>query len=557
MLALRSAAALLIALCTLTAAAQSPGLSNAFKLADIVNVRDPQWAGGAKCDGTTNDSAAFQAAIDSGKHVYVYGSSNTTICRISTPLTAVTGMQLICPGRATLKASTNGKHIIGGSGLANVKIDGCKFEGTGSSTSPTDSIGGQASSSTGLVTFFNTTDVRIENAEAYNFYNGLSCIRCTRLWIAHNRIRNFKVYGVLASESSQSKIERNDIRDSDQTGGAESYGVMITGDSSGGNAATANSISFNTIANIPSWDGVMSHDSTGLRVIGNDIRNVRIGVDIGKSVTGNTITDITVANNYIKSTTTDTWSGSGAQHSGISVQGLSGSQLTNVVISGNTVADFYGVSGLTTSGDASNIVVAWANQVAITGNVVVNAGSQQSNAGIYLVGDMNNVSVSGNSLQGTMAAGGIRLASVSGTGFSIAGNTIRQANTSNIGIWASGSTITALALGPNSSNSVAGSEFLFANTVTFKGADMFYTGSATYDPPSLASGATQQTTVTVTGAVVGDYAEVTFGNANVDIVWKAEVTSANTVTVTQWNRGSGAVDLASGTLRARVRPRDL
>lgn len=77
-------------------------------------------------------------------------------------------------------------------------------------------------------------------------------------------------------------------------------------------------------------------------------------------------------------------------------------------------------------------------------------------------------------------------------------------------------------------------------------------GSKTFDPGSLNAGATQQTTVTVTGAAVGDQARATFSLANADIVWVAEVTAADTVTVTQWNRGAGAVDLASGTLKAFV-----
>lgn len=74
-------------------------------------------------------------------------------------------------------------------------------------------------------------------------------------------------------------------------------------------------------------------------------------------------------------------------------------------------------------------------------------------------------------------------------------------------------------------------------------------GSATFDPPNLAAGTTQQTMVTVTSAEVGDYCNGAFSNAHADIVWLCSVTAAATATVTQWNRGAGAVDLASGTLR--------
>lgn len=76
-------------------------------------------------------------------------------------------------------------------------------------------------------------------------------------------------------------------------------------------------------------------------------------------------------------------------------------------------------------------------------------------------------------------------------------------------------------------------------------------GTDTYDPPNLAGGATQQTTVTVTGAAVGDTAQASFSVANAGIAWSAEFTSADTATVTQRNLTGGAIDLPSGTIKVR------
>lgn len=78
------------------------------------------------------------------------------------------------------------------------------------------------------------------------------------------------------------------------------------------------------------------------------------------------------------------------------------------------------------------------------------------------------------------------------------------------------------------------------------------TGSATYDPPSLASGAEASTTVTVTGAALGDFAIASFSLSTQAIKLTAQVTAANTVTVNFHNQTGGTIDLASGTLRARV-----
>lgn len=84
--------------------------------------------------------------------------------------------------------------------------------------------------------------------------------------------------------------------------------------------------------------------------------------------------------------------------------------------------------------------------------------------------------------------------------------------------------------------------------------------SATFDPANLASGATGKTTVTVTGAVVGDYVggvshtAITAGYD--DFRWTGQVTAADTVTVLYTNTNVGAIDLASGTLRVRVQKKD-
>jgi hypothetical protein len=77
--------------------------------------------------------------------------------------------------------------------------------------------------------------------------------------------------------------------------------------------------------------------------------------------------------------------------------------------------------------------------------------------------------------------------------------------------------------------------------------------AATVNPGSLAAGARAATTVTVTGAARGQWARATFDQISAEITLSAEVTAADTVTVTFFNAtGAGAVDLPSGTLRVRV-----
>lgn len=76
--------------------------------------------------------------------------------------------------------------------------------------------------------------------------------------------------------------------------------------------------------------------------------------------------------------------------------------------------------------------------------------------------------------------------------------------------------------------------------------------SVTWDPPNLASGASETTTITVTGAALGNYVQVSFSLDLQGLPLVGYVSSANTVTVVLSNLTGGAINLASGTLKARV-----
>lgn len=75
-------------------------------------------------------------------------------------------------------------------------------------------------------------------------------------------------------------------------------------------------------------------------------------------------------------------------------------------------------------------------------------------------------------------------------------------------------------------------------------------GSATFNPSNLADGAGETTTVTVTDAALGDFAEASFSLDLQGITLTAWVSAANTVSVRFQNESGGPLDLASGTLKA-------
>lgn len=79
----------------------------------------------------------------------------------------------------------------------------------------------------------------------------------------------------------------------------------------------------------------------------------------------------------------------------------------------------------------------------------------------------------------------------------------------------------------------------------------YVSGSKTWDPASVASGAQTTTTVTVTGAAVGDLVAAGFSLDLQGMQLTGYVSAGNTVTVVLRNGTAVPLDLGSGTLRAR------
>lgn len=115
-------------------------------------------------------------------------------------------------------------------------------------------------------------------------------------------------------------------------------------------------------------------------------------------------------------------------------------------------------------------------------------------------------------------------------------------------IWVPASTLTADDLAivrPNDVSSTTPGRWLLVGTPML-------VGSATFDPPNLADGAGTTTTVAVVGAVLGDMAVASFSLDLQGIIVTAYVSAADVVSVRFQNETGGALDLASGTLRALV-----
>lgn len=432
----------------------------------VVNVFIPYgWVTryGAIGNGSTDDSAAFAAAAAVSGIYPMLIPWTAGGYKITSPfvLPANATMQGIGLGRPQLFATANGSHICSGVAGGPITISNIRFLGSNATTPPSFNFGGFSSQSTGLVAIANCTDVRVVDCEFSTFYNCLSVNGCTRVWIHRNWTFNCLSTGILCGSTTRFEIEFNDIdNNSVQTGAAVAYGVQCTGNQAGSAPAQYNSVSFNRIRNIPSWDAIGTHDIDGLRVIGNDCRNVRHGIDIGHLVNTNVVENVVVANNYIESTGIDTFAGAGQEIGAILIAGFDAThRVLGATVTGNLIRGFFNVNGMVGAGNGAGcICIANTDDANVTGNAITGGGTGNTpqSTGIFIAGTVNRLTVSSNSVQGqSYPRGAIRLQNVTADIVTITGNSGLQTTSSNNHLLITGSTISALAIDNNPTNSVA------------------------------------------------------------------------------------------------------
>lgn len=83
-----------------------------------------------------------------------------------------------------------------------------------------------------------------------------------------------------------------------------------------------------------------------------------------------------------------------------------------------------------------------------------------------------------------------------------------------------------------------------------------YLGTAAFNAASMLDGNEEAFEITVPGAKLGDFALVAATIDVLDLELSAQVTAANTVTVSLSNNTGGTIDLGAGTLRVKVIPYD-
>jgi len=475
-----------------------------------------KWSGiaaGTNADDlSSNWNTAMAAASAKGLHLFVppglHNANNIAVLSDYTQIRGVKG--------ATLKSTVAGHHILEAVGRTGVKLEGIKFQGLGSSTMPVATVGGYEAKGTGLVDFAACTDVSVRDCELSDFYTLLAAVKCSQVVLERNNVHNWYLFGVLASLSNYLRGVGNFVHDSDFAGAGNSYCFSATGDMLNGSPESGINWSHNFMWNCPAWDAVMCHEVNNFTAIANQIWNVRVGFDLTASLVTNVFTNIILALNNIRATTTDTWAGAAAQHAGIFCQGFDAAHpMSGLQLVGNIVDGFYNAAGLVNGGNTANIALTNTKNAVATGNVVKNAGGAQQNAGYLIVGACDGLNINGGSLQGSMASGGVRFAGATGAAVQVGGISVVQTTTTDPVVQSTTSTLTGFSLETNPSNSTVpftqtGSTITSANSGTFSGSITGCTSSVTGNIEWALNGNQVTLTIpTITGTSVSNALTIT------------------------------------------------
>lgn len=523
------------------------GASAALPTSDIITkgpVADVR-AWGAKPGDNVDDRVAWMALLNStAKDIVcaegqVYDFSDTLT--ISRPLTL--------RGGCTLRMNTGNKKLINITS-SDVTISGLKIVGPQYAAQQSLGAGIWAEGASAAAPIKN---LRLDNVSVSNFGQyGIYMKFVDGFRLVDPSVKDVWYAGIYGVSVLHGGIDRPVV--DNVIGTPNSYGIALTRqetDSYVTDPRSADVIVTDSRISRVAWEGLDTHGGTRIKFQGGEIKNCYVGVAVvgtegaGQVPKGAPL-DVSVLGMTIDSGRTD-----GLAGPGISFVGAAGSIGTPVekatgIIAGNVIRN-HGSEALGTSGGiylrdtqglvlGPNVLINCSPSAVlfyhdnydavVTGLSVVDSWSNTLAlaTGIYLNDAYNTVTISGNSFSRDTK-----------TATSVMTNGIRIANSA-------GNKVT---LGTNASEATY---YIIDNGETHLAGGV-YTGSKTWDPPSVANGAYTTTTVTVDHLQLGDVATAGFSLAlPAGVTISATPTASNTATVTISNASGAPVDLSSGIL---------
>lgn len=516
---------------------------------------------GAVGNGTTDDSAAFTRAISAlsaGDTLVI--DRPASFYKVTTQVVVNKSLRIVGDGWYPIVKNTASDQITFEITASDVSIEGLDIRCAAAAVPFTGDARPIYVHGADNTHYLN--NIRIRDCKFTLADYGIYAKYVTDFDFSGNVIDNVSYAGIYALSVNRGVIDRNVVTNVLDEANFP-YGIAVSNDAAPNDPRSSDVVVSNNVVEDVPWEALDTHGGLRITFTGNTAYNCKRGI-AAVPESGATPQwapeQITIVGNTLDSARTD---GSGSQ--GIAV--------TGVVKAGDASTSDFFAKGCT-----------------IAGNTVKGFGDQSSNfhGGIYAHNTLG-LSVTGNSTI-DCSAHGIVL-DVTNFGFVVTGNTAQDpwstaisgpclvmvygqynqgyvgentlvdgdksaANLRQCGVRLN-STNQSVVLGPNKLQLDSGGVAFIDTNNLGKYQLAALVVSTTWDPPQLYPGEWASTTITATGGSTGDRLIVGFGTGvPAGLQLTGVVSSANTITATLRNAGTGIVDLASGTLRAEVLKRD-
>lgn len=349
---------------------------------------------GAVGDGTTDDTAAIQLALNSGaKSVFV--PSGTYL------ITALTiTSEMVFYGEGTLKRNAVASSAMLKITSSNVEVNGLRFDGAG-----TGSTIGAANSSefaikaTGTNSTAQITNIKIRNTVIDGVAGvGVRCDFANNCIIENNIIENCGYAGVLCLSIIDSVITKNRINNINASSGVVNwYGITLTRDPTVTTIASARSanciVTENTVSNVVQWAGIDFHAAHKCVISNNNVYYCKDGIyaqyDSSSATYKQPSEDILIIDNLVEGRQTLS-----ENALGIASIGLAAMPNQRIVISNNLII------GAGSYADANGaIYIISTNHAEVKDNIL----EKSIRVGINISGTSKHCTIASNKINGVIA----------------------------------------------------------------------------------------------------------------------------------------------------------
>jgi parallel beta-helix repeat protein len=356
------------------------------RLKDVVSVKDF----GAEGDGVTNDTAAIQAAFNSGaSHIY-YPTGVYLQQSIAIP-TSVNKVY----GSGTVKQYSTDTNIFTGVNLTGLSIYGLKI--LGNYTAPQSGY----SSNNIAVLLTNCSNVHISECQFSNIQStAVRLILCSASSVVNNSIY-LCGQGVYLQACSDVSVRGNTIKNTILANSVFTIGISLESTDGHSNGINSNVVvAGNVVSGYLNAQGIMAHSGKNITFDSNVVKDALTGISINPFNLTDVLTNITISGNVLEGPSTVSGVSTGA-NDGIVCQGGPGTATIQALnITGNTVSGFNKVVGHAAQ---AGIRIGYTRNASVIGNTI----SDCSCNGIILTSNEDYAVVSSNNID-AIAAGSVQ-----------------------------------------------------------------------------------------------------------------------------------------------------